>query len=1340
MESVDSIGLSRQTGESLASAILLPALTSVAINDTGGGGALVVSWSDSPGAAYYHVKYSDTPGGTGTGADGCLVAAPATSCVIKGLTGGTTYSVNVTAKNDIGGGASVSSEEGSGMPIDPLIMTGAITLNATTGIIGWNLSNGANTYSVKYGTESGVYSTVSSTDAYSPFTLTGLTPGSTYYVVVTATNASGEISSTTEGKMAMVAAPFAPTSLLASGGTSSITLNWSAATGGGTPSYKIYRGSAAGGPYTVIATGVTNTTYTDLLVLNGTTYYYVVAAQNQSGTSPQSNEVSARPIALPVIGSIAVSPTTGGSLLLSWSAVTGATGYSVKYSTTSGQATSGTSGCSTSGTSCTVTGLTGGTPYFLSLVATNAVGWGASSNSVESTAIPIAAPSFTLVPSNNKITANFSAAGATSFDLSYGTTTGVYPNSLPNSSTGTEITGLTNGTKYFFILAAKNAYGTLTTAESNSTPNGPAPFSLTSVTPGDTTATVKWSASTGATGYQIRYGTASGTYTGTVNAGTATTFTVTGLTNGTPYYFMVTASNANGTANSASELSATPLALPALAWSPLTNDFGSVQIVTNTAPVTFTLSNNGNGATTGCSAPTISNTSDFTITADTCGTASLAKGASCTVSIRANPATTGAKTATLTRACTSSGGTASTTANGITVTGVKPILAFSPLTYDFGNVYTGTDTLTKTFGFANTGTGPAKGCSAPQLSDSTQFTIIEDTCGTADLAASASCSVTLRATPQSTGSKSTTLSRACTTGGTTATNANAIVMTSIAKAPELAWADTTMDFGAVTAGKASNPLIASFVNNGPAAGTGCDAAILSNVVDFQVVSDSCGTSDSAPGSVCEIAIQATPASAGIKNATLSRHCTVGGSITTVANGLSVLGRGTNTTALSAVSTSPNSSHTCAVLSNGSVQCWGYNASGQIGDGTTTNRATATAVPGISNAVAVATGGSHSCALLQDSTLKCWGVNTNGQLGDGTTTNRTAPVAVSGISTAKAISLGTSHSCALLIDNSVMCWGLNASGQIGDNTKTNRLTPVAVSGLTAVSDIRASTAHSCALLQDGTAKCWGNNANGELGDGTLVLKTVPTVVTGLSGVTSLQSGSNHNCALLNTGSVKCWGLNSSGQLGDGTTTVRTNAVAITRLSGASAIALGANFSCAKLTDNSLKCWGNDSVGQLGDGTTTHAPNPITASRVSQISSLTAGNAHVCVTLPDTSVKCWGQNNFNQLGDGLTPTRHPSPATVPGISTAVAATVGASHTCALLADQSVLCWGANASGQLGDGTTLNRFTPIAASTLTLGATAIAAGTSHTCALLTDGTVQCFGATTPWAKGERAPWAER
>ena len=120
---------------------------------------------------------------------------------------------------------------------------------------------------------------------------------------------------------------------------------------------------------------------------------------------------------------------------------------------------------------------------------------------------------------------------------------------------------------------------------------------------------------------------------------------------------------------------------------------------------------------------------------------------------------------------------------------------------------------------------------------------------------------------------------------------------------------------------------------------------------------------------------------------------------------------------------------------------------------------------------IALGGSHSCALLGDGTMKCWGYNTYGQLGDGTTTDRTTPVEVSGITTATSIALGLQHSCAVLTNSSVMCWGRNRYGQLGDGTTTDRITPVEVAGITTATSIALGASHSCALLTDGTMKCW-----------------------------------------------------------------------------------------------------------------------------------------------------------------------------------------------------------------------------------------------------------------------------
>jgi alpha-tubulin suppressor-like RCC1 family protein len=177
-------------------------------------------------------------------------------------------------------------------------------------------------------------------------------------------------------------------------------------------------------------------------------------------------------------------------------------------------------------------------------------------------------------------------------------------------------------------------------------------------------------------------------------------------------------------------------------------------------------------------------------------------------------------------------------------------------------------------------------------------------------------------------------------------------------------------------------------------------------------------------------------------------------------------------------------HTCAVSADGVPQCWGENTVGQLGDGTTNNRLLPVAVNGLAHVLALeaSSAGNHTCALLIDHTVRCWGANSSGQLGDGTTSNRLVPVVVSGLSNAVALAVGGGHSCAMLADGGVQCWGDNSSGQIGDDTTNARLLPVAVTGLSNAVALAAGSGHTCALLADGAVQCWGSNSFGELGDG------------------------------------------------------------------------------------------------------------------------------------------------------------------------------------------------------------------------------------------------------------------
>ncbi|MBS1963148.1 MAG: choice-of-anchor D domain-containing protein, partial [Bdellovibrionales bacterium] len=338
-----------------------------------------------------------------------------------------------------------------------------------------------------------------------------------------------------------------------------------------------------------------------------------------------------------------------------------------------------------------------------------------------------------------------------------------------------------------------------------------------------------------------------------------------------------------GTVSTTTNLIVATGATTSLAWSPLTHDFGSVNVGTNSAGQAFTLSNTGGAAATGCSAPTITDTTNFSITADGCGTSDLAAvTGTCSVTVRANPGSTGAKATTLSRVC-SFGGTVSTTTNQIVVTGAAPALAWTPLTKDFGNVNVGSNSSTQTFTLTNSGTATATGCSAPALSNSTDFTIVTDNCGTNTLAGSgATCTVDVRANPAATGAKSATLSRACTFGGTPTTTANQIVVNGVSAS--LVWSPLTHDFGNVNVGSNSSTQSFTLTNTGGATATGCSAPALSNSTDFTIVTDNCGTANLAgSNATCTVDVRANPTSSGAKATTLSRSCTFGGSASTTAN-------------------------------------------------------------------------------------------------------------------------------------------------------------------------------------------------------------------------------------------------------------------------------------------------------------------------------------------------------------------------------------------------------------------------------------------------------------------------
>ena len=570
----------------------------------------------------------------------------------------------------------------------------------------------------------------------------------------------------------------------------------------------------------------------------------------------------------------------------------------------------------------------------------------------------------------------------------------------------------------------------------------------------------------------------------------------------------------------------------------------------------------------------------------------------------------------------------------------------------------------------------------------------------------------------------------------------------------------------------------------------------------------------------------------------------------------------------------------ALLSGGSVRAWGANDRGQVGDGSTTQRLTSTPVSGLSSGVTqIAAGTAAGYALLSDGSVKAWGANSSGQVGDGSTTNRLTPTSVSGLSSGVTqIAAGGATGYALLSGGSVKAWGANSSGQVGDGSMTNQLAPISVnlpagrvvqrlstnsttsttamivmgettlsvdvvetaiaagsaatvrakvqkssdaSGVTGASVTVAATSGAVVgaasgstdstgmfqttvtpdtwtapgalvrvtartdvssaadtvsvlgsnvvvagagysavfaqselvfpspvvdtvaaglsnpwfmvLLANGTVWTKGDNGRGQLGDESMSARSTWAPVPGLSGVRQIAAGASTGYALSSDGSVKAWGSNRRGQVGDGSTTDRLTPVSVSDLSGVTQIAAGTNTGYALLSGGSVKAWGLNDSGQVGDGSATNRMTPVQVSGLtSGATQLAGGLATGYALLSDGSVRAWGSSSRGQVGDGSTTQRF-TPVPVSDLSGVTQIAAGTNTGYALLSDGSVKAWGDNGRGQVGDGSTTNRLTPTSVSGLSSGVTQITVGAATGYALLSDGSVKAWGASANGQVGD-------
>jgi large repetitive protein len=469
---------------------------------------------------------------------------------------------------------------------------------------------------------------------------------------------------------------------------------------------------------------------------------------------------------------------------------------------------------------------------------------------------------------------------------------------------------------------------------------------------------------------------------------------------------------------------------------------------------------------------------------------------------------------------------------------------------------------------------------------------------------------------------------------------------------------------------------------------------------------------------------------------------------------------------------------CGLNASGKLYCWGNDAMGAVGDGAgASNQAIPVHIDPASSYVDVAVGSGYACGVRTSGDLTCWGNNANGQIGDGTTTTRFAPVVVDSGTSFIKIATYASTTCGITSANQLKCWGYRMYGQVGDGGAATgtQLLPVVVNAGTPYMDVAMGSDHGCAVRTTGQVDCWGRNDNGQIGNGTMVDAISPSQVSALANIQRVYSGQKYSCAIDSTSKAFCWGDGLNGKLGNLSATGSNVPVAAHPSYSFTALSLGSNTTCGvDLADSTAKCWGYSYYGLLGNGSggggsytpvTTMLPSPVSGLAGNAVSMCGIGNgrgycwgyannAHLgtdvesrrlwasvpiernfasmalgrggCgIRAADSALSCWGPNDLEnvssvgQIGDGST-ARRLAPVFVDRPLAYTKISVGTQHTCGLTQTGDIRCWGYNASGQLGNGNIANQFLPVQVAS---GYSHISVGTGFSCGIA-SGVVNCWG----------------